>query len=322
MGVDAAAPARAGGRRRPLILNGYEVAVTNPDKPLWPAEGITKADLVAYERAVAPALLPHLRARPLVMKPYPNGITGKFFYRQTLPRSAPAWLPRYRYTAKADGRVNEMPVVDGEAALVWLANQAAIELHAWLSRTDRPDQPDYVVFDLDIVRPELFPRVLRVALLIREELERLGLRGYPKTSGGDGLHVYVPIERAPQYDATRAWAEELARRLGQAHPELIATESVIEGREEKVLIDYAQNSLGRTTVAAYSARPKAGATVSTPLHWDEVEQGQVRPADFTLRTVPQRLAELGDLFAPVLAGGQALPPSRAGQTDGSQRGRQ
>lgn len=299
------------GVRRPragLLSGDRTVAITNPDKVLWPADAITKGDLIAYYRAVAPVLLPHILDRPLVLKPYPDGIAGKSFYRQTLPRSAPDWLPRYRHAAKADGRINEMPVLDGEAALVWVANQAAIELHPWLSRTDRPKQPDYVVFDLDIVRPELFDRVLAVALLLRDELARLGLTGHPKTTGGDGLHVYVPIARGPEYEHTRAWAQALAERLERAHPALVSTDVGLSGREEKVLVDYAQNSLGRTTVAPYSVRPRPGATVSAPLTWQEVEEGRVRPAHVTLRTMPERLAAAGDLFAPVLAGGQTLKP--------------
>jgi bifunctional non-homologous end joining protein LigD len=280
--------------------------ITHPERVLWPDEGITKGELAAYYRQMAPTTLPHLRGRPLVMRPFPGGISRPAYYRQSLPRTAPAWLARFRYTAHSDRRVNEMLVVDGEPALRWLVNQSAIELHPWLSRTDAPDLPDFVVFDLDVVRPELFDRALAVAGGLRGELDRLGLRGYPKTSGGDGLHVYVPVDRGPTYAQTRAWALALARRLERAHPDLVSTDSRIAGREHRVLVDYGQNALGRTTVAAYSVRPRHGAPVSTPLTWDEVEQGRVRPAQFTLRTVPERVAAHGDLFAPVLAGGQRL----------------
>lgn len=286
--------------------NGHAVAVTHPDRVLWPGDGITKGDLIAYYRTVSPLLLPHIAGRPLVLRPFPNGVTAPGYYRQTLPAAAPAWLPRYRHVAKADQRPNEMLVVDGEPALVWLANQAAIEIHAWLSRTDHPTLPDFVVFDLDIVRPELFPCALAVALLLRDELSRRGLQGFPKTSGGDGLHVYVPVRRGPGYDATRVWAHALATRLEQARPDLIATESSIAGREDKVLVDYAQNALGRTTAAPYSVRPRPGATVSAPLTWREVEAGRVRPGDFTIRTLPERVTRVGDLFRPVLDGGQDL----------------
>jgi bifunctional non-homologous end joining protein LigD len=292
---------------KPVPAAQSAVAVTHPEKVLWPDDGITKGDLVGYYRAVAGTVLAHLRGRPLVLKPFPRGVNAPAYYRQSLPRTAPEWLPRYHYTARADGGVNDMAMADSEDALIWLANQAAIELHPWLSRTDAPQQPDFVVFDLDILRAELFERALEVALLLRDALAEMGLRGYPKTTGGDGMHVYVPLDRGPDFARTRAFANAVAVRLERERPRLIATVSAMVGREEKVLVDYAQNALGKTTVAAYSVRPRPGATVSTPLAWDEVEAGRVRPGDFTIRTVPERLARRGDLFAPVLAGGQSLP---------------
>lgn len=281
--------------------------LTNPGRLLWPEEGITKGDLAAYYERVAPVLLPHLQDRPLVMRPIPAGIGGRSFYRQNLPKTAPAWLPRFTHVAAVDRQPNAMPVAGSLPALRWLVNQAAIEMHPWLSRVDQPDQPDFVVFDLDIVRPALFARVLKVALLLRLELARLGLTGYPKTSGGDGLHVYVPITRGPSFGQTHAFALALAERLAATEPDLISTDPRPSHRAAQVLVDYAQNARGHTTVAAYSVRPRPGAPVSTPLTWDEVERGRVRPGAFTMQTVPERLAALGDLFAPVLRGGQPLP---------------
>lgn len=281
--------------------------VTNPAKVLWPESGLTKGDLIAYYQAVAPALLPHLRGRPLVMKPYPNGITGRFYYRQTLPKTAPAWLPRWQHTPRVDAVPNQMPLVDDLASLTWLANQAAIEMHPWLSRTDAPEQPDYVVFDLDVLDAALFPRALDVALLVRGAVEAQGLTAFPKTTGGDGIHIYVPIRRGPDFEQTRAWALALAESLATANPDLISTVSRTAGRETRVLIDYAQNALGKTTVAPYSVRPRPGAPVSMPLTWEEVSTGRIRPGDFTMLTAPARLAVHGDLFAPVLHGDAALP---------------
>jgi bifunctional non-homologous end joining protein LigD len=286
-------------------------ALTHPERVLWPDEGITKGDLAAHYQAVASVLLPHVRDRPVVLRPYPQGVGGASYYRQSLPASAPAWLPRYEYVAKADARPNEMLVVQNEPSLLWLVNQAAIELHPWLSRTDRPDAPDFAVFDLDILDGTLFPLALRAALLLRDELESRGVRCYPKTSGGDGIHVYVPLERGPGYAETRAWSQAVAESLRSRHPDILATDVRLADRQHKVLIDYAQNSLGRTTASVYSVRPRPGATVSTPLTWDEVEAGEVRPAGFTIRTVPARVQSLGDLFAPVLTGGQRLPEMHA-----------
>jgi len=280
--------------------------VTNAAKVLFPNDQITKGDLIDYYLTVAPALLPHLHDRPLVMKPYPNGIAGRFYFRQTLPRTAPAWLPRYQHVPRVDARPNLMPLAQDPASLTWLANQAAIEMHPWLSRVDAPNEPDYAVFDLDILDPARFTLVLEAALLVRREVEQQGLPAVPKTTGGDGLHIYVPIRRGASFEQTRHWALVLATSLREAHPTLFSTESHLAGRASLVLIDYAQNGLGKTTVAPYSVRPREGAPVSMPLRWDEVERGRLRPGDFTIRTAPARLAALGDLFAPVLAGDTAL----------------
>lgn len=274
---------------------------------LWPDADLTKRDLVDYYRSVAPVLLPHLHNRPLVMKPYPNGIAGRFYYRQTLPQTAPAWLPRWEHIPRVDGNPNQMPLAQDVEALTWLANQAAIEMHPWLSRVDAPAQPDYVVFDLDVLEASLFAMALEAALIVREAVEAAGLVAYPKTTGGDGVHIFVPIRRGPSFDETREWALALAESLRAKHPRTFSTESQIEGRERLVLIDYAQNGMGKTTVAVYSVRPRPSAPVSMPLTWAEVEVGQVRPTDFTIRTAPARLAEHGDLFAPVLAGTSELP---------------
>ena len=289
-----------------------DVTVTNAAKIFWPESGLTKGDLIAYYRAVAPVLLPHLRDRPLVMKPFPNGITGRFFYRQTLPKTAPAWLPRWAHVPQTDATPNQMPLANSLDALIWLANQAVIEMHPWLSRIDAPQQPDYAVFDLDVLDAALFPRALEAALLVREAVAAQGLDAFPKTTGGDGVHIYVPIRRGPSFEQTRASALVIAESLQAAHPDLIATDSAIAGRETLVLVDYAQNALGKTTVAPYSVRPRPGAPVSMPLTWDEVAAMDLRPADFTIRTVPARLAERGDLFAPVLHGTATLPSATRG----------
>ncbi|MGD9889978.1 MAG: non-homologous end-joining DNA ligase [Dehalococcoidia bacterium] len=285
-----------------------DTLVTNPAKVFWPGEDITKGDLVRYYQDIAAVLLPHLRDRPLVMKPYPNGIAGRFYYRQTLPKTAPPWLPRWTHTPRAGAQPNEMPLAQDVAALTWLTNQAAIEMHPWLSRVDAPDQPDYIVLDLDILDPAHFPGLLEASLLVRDAVERRGLTAYPKTTGGDGLHIYVPIRRGPSFDDTRAWALSLAETLRDAHPDVFSTESKLAGRERLILVDYAQNALGKTTVAPYSVRPRPGATVAMPVAWREIEAGRITPADFTIRTAPARIRDQGDLFAPVLEGSQPLQP--------------
>ena len=295
------------GRGRPAVPAPGPGAVTNPDKVLWPEDGYTKQDLIDYYRVVAPLLLPHLRDRPLVMKPYPNGIAGRFYYRQTLPKTAPSWLPRWEHVPRVDATPNLMPLAQDIDALTWLANQAAIEMHPWLSRIDAPELPDYAVFDLDVLDGRLFTKALEAALLVRRAVEAQGLAAYAKTTGGDGIHIYVPIRRGPTFEQARDWALDLAESLCAANGRLFSTESRIAGREALVLIDYAQNAMGKTTVAPYSIRPRPGAPVSMPLTWEEIEQGQIRPGDFTIRSAPVRLRERGDLFAPVLAGTVELP---------------
>jgi bifunctional non-homologous end joining protein LigD len=283
------------------------MTLTHPDKVLWPESGLTKRDLSAYYQEVAPVLLPHVRDRPLVLRPFPNGIDGRSYYWQTLPRTAPDWLPRWRHTPAEGGPPNDMALAPDEDALAWLSNMAAIELHPWLSRTDAPELPDFAVFDLDVADGSHFALALRAALLVRDAVTARGRTPYAKTTGGDGIHVYVPIRRGPTFEQTRAWALVLAEGLERDHPELFTTDSSIAGRESKVLIDYAQNALGKTTVAVYSVRPRPGAPVSMPLTWAEVEAGRVLPGDFTIRTAPARIAEHGDRFAPVLHGTAALP---------------
>ena len=295
------------GAARPTTDTAIEPVLTHPERLLWPADGISKGDLDTYYQAVASALLPHLRDRPLVLRPFPRGVEQAGYWRQSLPATAPDWLDRYEHQAKADGRPNAMLVVNDERALRWLVNQGGIELHAWLSRRDEPDQPDAVVFDLDVSGPARFPLAREAALLARAAVTHLGLSALVKTSGGDGLHIYLPIGRGRTFDETRAWATALADTLVATHPALLTTDLAVAGRADKVLLDVAQNSLGRTTVAAYSVRPRPGATVSTPLTWAEVEGSRFHPGDFTIATVPQRLRELGDLFAPALIGGQTLP---------------
>lgn len=276
------------------------VKITNPDKVFWPDEGYTKGDLVDYYTRMAPVLLPHLRDRPFVMRQFPNGIQGKSFYRWQVPGHAPEWLERWRYSLQTEDREIELLVVDDLPELTWVANQGVIEIHPWLSRKDRPDRPDRAVFDLDPGEGRAFADCLRVALWVREALEKHGLSGHPKTSGGKGVHVFVALERRRDFDAVRGWVRRVCEELVGQHPSDITIDKAKPARRGKVLIDYSQNAIGKSTVTAYSVRAKPGAPVSMPLTWDEVARARVRPQDFTLRTAPQRLQRLGDLFGDML----------------------
>jgi bifunctional non-homologous end joining protein LigD len=294
-------------------IGGRRLTLTNQDKALWPDDGLTKRDLVQYYRAVAPAILPHLHDRPLTLKLYPDGIDRQPIFLQAAPRGAPTWFKRWPHQLVSRGdeqRVNWRLIATEEAALVWLANRAAIELHTWLSRISAPGEPDVLLFDLDPGPEVPFDAVCRAALDLRAALEVAGLRIWPKTSGGKGMHLAVPLAPGYDFEGVRGWAERLAQVFQERWPDRFTHLAAKEERAGRIMIDYAQNSLGRTTAAVYSARARPGGTVSAPLTWDEVAAGsrsELLPAAFTLKTMPPRIEALGDLFAPVLATPQRLP---------------
>jgi bifunctional non-homologous end joining protein LigD len=289
-------------------LGDHEVHVSSLDKLYWPDDGLTKGDLLAYYRDVASVMLPHLAGRPLTLRVYPEGINSSSYYRRDLPEGAPAWIGQVDYSRQSGGRTIQMPLVENAAGLVWLANQGCIEFHPWSSRLPDLDHPDQAVFDLDPGDEATFAETLQAALWLRDELDRDGLRGYPKTSGKNGLHVHVPLAPGHTYDTVRLWVKSVAEGLAESHPKQIAVASGATHRGDQVSIDYAQNSIARTMAAPYTVRAAAEAPVAAPLTWEEVAAGEVRPIDFTIRTMPERLQSVGDLFSPVLGGDQSLPP--------------
>jgi bifunctional non-homologous end joining protein LigD len=295
-----------------LRKGGRILRLSNLDKPFWPEEGITKGDLLAYYRDVAPAVLPHLRGRPFTMRRYPDGWRGKSFFQKDAPKHMPDWIETRRFQVSTRARPPErkwidFPVVNDELALLWMVNMGCIDLNAWYSRVDRPDRPDFVLFDLDPSADVGFRETVRVALLVREILDLLGLVGFAKTSGADGIHVLVPVERRYSYEDTRRFAEVVAGAIARAHPGLATTEWT-KSRRRGVLIDSNQNGEGKTIASVYSVRPQAGAPVSTPLRWEEVDE-TLDPAAFTMDVVRRRVAEHGDLFAGVLTTRQRLEPA-------------
>ena len=288
-----------------------ELRLTNLDKVFWPEEGIAKGDLLEYYRSVAPALLPHLRDRPFTMKRYPDGIEGGHFFQKDAPKHMPDWIPtrRYRSTSRAtrEKRTIAYPLVNDELALLWMANMGCIDMNCWYSRVDKPDRPDFCLFDLDPSPDVGFRETVQVALLIKELLDALGLEGHPKTSGSDGIHVLVPVSRRHTYADTRRFAEIVAGALARAHPKLVTTEWS-KAKRRGVLIDANQNGEGKTIASVYSVRPKPGAPVSTPLRWEELRP-DLDPRAFTMDAVLERVARHGDLFAGVLGGKQSLGAS-------------
>ena len=283
-----------------LDLGGRAVKLTNLDKLFWPDEGITKRDLLQYYASVAPWLLPHLCDRAMVMKRYPNGAKGKCFFMKRVPEPHPDWLETCAISHKS-GNVIDFPVVQDVASLLWVVNLGCIDLNQWYARCDDVDRPDYVHFDLDPVPGASFGKVLEAALVVRDALEGLGMVPLVKTTGSSGVHIYVPIKRGPLQKQVWTFAKALAQALADRNPKLLTAEYRIAKRPRgRVLVDYNQNAWGRTLASIYSVRPKPRAPVSTPLSWDEVEQG-VELADFRIDNVPARLAEVGDLWKPLLA---------------------
>ena len=284
--------------------------LSNLDKVFWPASGITKGDLLAYYEAVAPTLVPHLRKRPFTMRRYPDGAEGKVFFQKDAPSHMPDWIPTFTTEVSTraqprETRTIQMPVVNDELALLWMVNMGCIDMNAWYSRIDRPDRPDFVLFDLDPSADVGFRETVQVALLVRDALAELGLRGYPKTSGSDGIHMLVPIERRYTYADTRDFSSVVAGAIARSNPGLATTEWKKSNRRG-VLIDANQNGQGKTIASAYSVRPGPGAPVSTPLRWDEVNE-TLNPLAFTMDVVLERVRRDGDLFRPVLDEPQRLP---------------
>jgi bifunctional non-homologous end joining protein LigD len=284
-----------------------ELQLSNLDKPFWPEEGITKGDLVDYYRQVAAVLVPHLSGRPFTMRRYPDGAFGKAFFQKDAPSHMPAWITTFRApvsTRAGAERVVDFPVVDDELALLWMANMGCIDMNPWYSRVDRPDRPDFVLFDLDPTPEVPFSQTVEVALLVKELLDGLGLQSFPKTSGGKGFHILVPLDRRSTYDDSRSFAELIASTIARSYPTL-ATTQWAKSRRRGVLIDANQNGLGKTIASVYSVRPHPGAPVSTPLEWNEVDAG-LDPHAFTMGAVVDRVARHGDLYAGVLTTRQSL----------------
>ena len=289
-------------------LAGLEVEVKNLDKVFWPEQGYTKGDLLRYYREAAPVILPYLRGRPLTLVMCPDGIAAGCYYRRKRPDYAPDWLPYVLYNPKTKTGQVPLVLVENEAHLIWLANQAAVEFHVWSSTTRDLAHPTWLVLDLDPGDATGFGAVLEAARFVRKELEELGLAGWPKTSGGRGLHLLVPLEPGRYTHAeVRAWAKAFAARLAERSGGLVRLPRGATHRGEGVHVDYAQNGYGRNTVAPYSLRAKPGAPVSTPLGWDEVEAGGFEPADFNLKTVPERIRRRGDLLAGMREAAFRLP---------------
>jgi bifunctional non-homologous end joining protein LigD len=303
-------------RERPAEATEGKVKLSNLDKVFWPDDdpsgGITKGELVDYYREVAEVLVPHLRARPFTMRRYPDGAFGKAFFQKDAPKGMPDWIPRFHVQVSTRERPPKQrwidaPVVNDADALIWMANMGCIDMNAWYSRVDKPDRPDFVLFDLDPSPDVGFGEVVQVALLVKQALDALGLVAFPKTSSADGMHVLVPVERRYTYAQTRELCEIVAGALARTHRGLVTTEWS-KAKRRGVLIDANQNGEGKTIASVYSVRPRPGAPVSTPLRWEEVDETLDATA-FTMEVVVDRVRRHGDLFEGVLTTRQRLEPA-------------
>jgi bifunctional non-homologous end joining protein LigD len=280
-------------RREEIRVGGRTIEVTRPGKELFPGEEITKADLVAYYREIARRILPHLRDRPLSLERYPDGLDGQSFFQKEVSGYFPGWIRREEVT-KRGGSVT-MAVCDDAATLAYLANQACVTPHPWLSRADRPDHPDRLIFDLDPPGDD-FGIVRFAARALGGLLEELGLRPAVMTTGSRGLHLLLPLptHRRDDFDTVRAFARETAELLAARHPERLTTETRKDKRRSRLYLDTQRNAYAQTSVAPYAVRARPHAPVATPLSWEELDDPDVGPRHWTLRTLPGRLNAVGD----------------------------
>lgn len=286
-------------------IDGYTLKFTNLNKVFYPDEGYTKRDVLNYYAGIADLILPHLKDRPLSLKRYPNGIKEEYFFQKNVPEAFASWLRTELIDSEHNGRPINYVFAEDRASLLYLVNLGCIDHNPWMSRSPALDNPDFVLIDLD---PQECPfeMIVDAALLVKRVLDRIGLEGYPKTTGGDGLHVYIPVEPVYSYEETRTFAELIARLVFQQNPDLFTTpRSVIKRKKNRVYFDYLQNAKSKTIAAPYVLRAYPGAPVAMPLEWAEVKHG-LYPSQFHIHNARARFREKGDLFAGVLENPQRI----------------
>ncbi|MEO8293984.1 MAG: non-homologous end-joining DNA ligase [Gemmatimonadota bacterium] len=283
-----------------IRLGARAVRLTNLDKVFFPEIGMTKRALLQYYADIAPVLLPHLRDRAMVMKRYPNGIHGKFFFMKRAPDPRPEWIETCRID-HASGNVIDFPMIQDLLSLLWVVNLGCIDLNQWYARCGDVDRPDYLHFDLDPGPKAPFDKVLETAKIVHQALTALSMPHFAKTTGSSGIHVYVPIGHGPTQKEVWTFAKAVGQTLAQQYPTLVTDVYALKDRPpEKVLVDYNQNAWGRTLASVYSVRPEERASVSTPVTWDEIEEGFTM-RDFRVDNVPARVEKMGDLWKPLLS---------------------
>jgi len=281
------------------------VHLTNLDKVLFPEDRYSKRDLIRYYVQVAPIMIPYYSRRPLSMNPHPDGIHGKSYWVKDKPDYAPDWIPTFRYRDQKS--LKDWILIEEVATLAWLANHAVIDMHPWYSRVDKPEYPDWSVVDLDPAEGATFDDVIAVAKVIKSALDHLKLKAVLKTTGQSGLHVYIPIERRYTLEESRGFVAKLAHMIAELMPDRVTEVWEVKRRTGKIRIDYTQNVINKTLAGPYSVRPAIRAPVSVPIAWKELDDPRLRPDRWTIKTVGDRLQEVGDLFHDALTLHQRLP---------------
>jgi bifunctional non-homologous end joining protein LigD len=299
-----ALPAKGG----PWSVGGRQLKLSNLDKVLWPADGFTKRDLIRYSATIAPYLLPYLRGRALTLQRYPDGIERPGFWQKQVPGHAPEWVECWPWRSASKGGDTDYLVADSAATLAWVANEAAIDIHPSTYEIAAPDRPTWALVDIDPGERTTWDELLLLTRLYRTALDHLHVRGFPKLSGQRGIQVWIPVKPIYSFDETRDWVAALSRTVAAATPNLVSWKWEKAQRDGLARLDYTQNAWNKTLVAPYSVRPVRGAAVSAPIAWDELEEPDLRPDRWTIRTILERIGERGDLFAEALGLEQQLPP--------------
>lgn len=292
-------------------IDGYDILINYPEKLYWPEEKITKLDMLNYYRILADIMLPYFKNRPVTLRCFPRGISDFSYYKRNFDLDTGNLIKTLPYAEVSQDKIIQVPIINNEAGLVYLSSKGCIEFHLWSSKMPNYENPDIVIFDLDVSSKASFKKVLEAALCLNKLLNDLNIIGYVKTSGGTGLHVYVPIEAKYSFEYVRNWVKKIGEQLSKRHPNLITTKenSGATHKSEMIVIDYLQNVISRNTAAPYTVRANSGAPVSAPLSWEEVEKGGFEPKDFNLKNMPDRVAKMGDLFMDVLINKQVIPHS-------------
>jgi bifunctional non-homologous end joining protein LigD len=290
-------------------VGGHVVELTNLDKVLFPGAGFTKRDLVRYYTTIAPVMLPYLRERPLNVHRWPDGVAGRTqFWQKQIPSHAPGWVARWDYPEAGHDQSHTYVVAERVATMAWLANQAVIDMHPWTSRLPEYWRPTYALIDIDPGERTTWPEVLTLARLYRTALGHLGVRAFPKVTGKRGIQIWIHVQPRYTFDETRDWVGGLSRGVAAVVPDLVSWEWSKADRAGRARLDYTQNSPIHTLVAPYAVRPVPSAAVSAPIGWDELEDPALRPDRWDLRSLVERVQEVGDLFGGVLGDPQVLPP--------------